>query len=158
MQPTGSALGFVRRSKRTQCQGLVRPAIGVEMYVELVREYRFEAAHFLPKVPEGHRCRRMHGHSFKIDVVIGGQADEESGFLIDFYDLDRVVQPVIDSLDHRLLNDIPGLENPTSERLCRHVYDRLAAQLPGLYSVTVWETTDSRSIYYGPQGPAQRRS
>lgn len=128
------------------------------MYVELVREYRFEAAHFLPKVPEGHRCRRMHGHSFKIDVVIGGQADEESGFLIDFYDLDRVVQPVIDSLDHQLLNDIPGLENPTSERLCRHIYDRLAAQLAGLYSVTVWETTDSRSIYYGPQGPAPRRS
>jgi 6-pyruvoyltetrahydropterin/6-carboxytetrahydropterin synthase len=128
----------------------------MSMYVELVREYRFEAAHFLPKVPDGHRCRRMHGHSFKIDVVIGGPTDEETGFLIDFYDLDRVVQPVIDSLDHRLLNEISGLENPTSELIGRHIYDRVAAALSGLVSVTVWETVDSRSIYYGPSGPVRR--
>jgi 6-pyruvoyltetrahydropterin/6-carboxytetrahydropterin synthase len=128
----------------------------MSMYVELVREYRFEAAHFLPKVPEGHRCRRLHGHSFKIDVVVGGEASEETGFLIDFYDLDRVVQPVIDALDHRLLNEITGLDNPTSERIGRYLYDRLAPDLAGLYSVTVWETVDSRSIYYGPRGPARR--
>ena len=126
------------------------------MYVELVREYRFESAHFLPKVPEGHRCRRMHGHSFKIDVVLGGPMNEESGFLIDFYDVDRVVQPVIDSLDHRLLNEIPGLENPTSEILARYVYDRVFPSLPGLCSVTVWETVDARCIYYGPNGRTPR--
>jgi 6-pyruvoyltetrahydropterin/6-carboxytetrahydropterin synthase len=127
------------------------------MYVELVREYRFESAHFLPKVPDKHRCRRMHGHSFKIDVVLGGEANEETGFLIDFYDLDRVVQPVIDSIDHRLLNEIPGLENPTSEVIARYVFDRIFPSLPGLCSVTLWETVDSRCIYYGPHGPVRNR-
>lgn len=121
------------------------------MYVELVREYRFESAHFLPKVPMGHRCRNIHGHSFKLDVTVGGEADEETGFLIDFFEMDQIVQPVVDALDHKLLNDIPGLENPTSEWLARYVYDRILPALPVLRSVTIWETTDSRCVYFGPR-------
>jgi len=117
--------------------------------VELVREYRFEAAHRLPKVPPGHRCARLHGHSYRIEVEVSGPVDEETGWLVDFYDMDRAVQPVIEELDHRLLNDIAGLENPTSERLCHYLWQRLSPALPGLSALTVWETVDSRCTYRG---------
>src|SRR5262245_46364975 len=115
--------------------------------VELFREYRFEAAHQLPKVPPGHRCARLHGHSYRVEVAVSGPLDVEAGWLIDFYDMDRVVQPLIDALDHQLLNDVAGLENPTSERLCQHLWRKLASSLPGLSVITVWETTDSRCTY-----------
>jgi 6-pyruvoyltetrahydropterin/6-carboxytetrahydropterin synthase len=85
--------------------------------VELCREYRFEAAHRLPRVPAGHRCARLHGHSYKVEIVIRGPVDAQTGWLIDFYDLDAAVGPIIDALDHRTLNDLPGLENPTCEVL-----------------------------------------
>lgn len=122
--------------------------------VELCREYRFEAAHQLPKVPAGHRCARLHGHSYKIEIFITGPTDEESGWLIDFYDLDRAVQPVVDALDHRLLNELPGLDNPTCERLCGWLWQRLATALPQLSAITVWETIDSRCTYRGPRRAA----
>lgn len=126
------------------------------MYAQLVREYRFEAAHFLPKVPIGHRCRNIHGHSFRVEVTVGGQADEETGFVLDFYDLDRIVGAVVDTLDHKLLNDLPGLENPTSEILARHLYEQIIPAVPGLISVTLWETQDARCVYFGPAGRATR--
>lgn len=122
-------------------------------YVELCREYRFEAAHRLPKVPPGHRCARLHGHSYKIEVFVFGPVDPETEWLIDFYDLDAAVAPIVDALDHRTLNEIDGLDNPTCERLCRWIWTRLAPSLPVLRAVTVWETIDARCTYYGPQGP-----
>lgn len=122
--------------------------------VELCREYRFEAAHQLPKVPAGHRCARLHGHSYKLEIFITGPTDAESGWLIDFYDLDRAVQPVVDALDHRLLNEIAGLDNPTCERLCSWLWQRLVPELPQLSAITVWETFDSRCTYRGPRRPA----
>ncbi len=118
--------------------------------VELSREYRFEAAHQLPKVPAGHRCSRLHGHSYKIEILVSGPMDEDSGWLIDFYDLDQAVQPLVEALDHRLLNEIEGLENPTCERLCSWVWRRLAPVLPQLAAVTIWETVDARCTYRGP--------
>lgn len=118
-------------------------------HVELVREYRFEAAHRLPKVPPGHRCARLHGHSYRIEVTVRGPVDEETGWLIDFYDMDQAVTPIILVLDHRLLNDIPDLENPTSERLCQYLWQRLRDALPGLSAITVYETVDSRCTYRG---------
>lgn len=118
--------------------------------VELCREYRFEAAHRLPKVPPGHRCARLHGHSYKLEICISGATDAESGWLLDFYDLDRAVQPIVDALDHQMLNDLEGLENPTCERLCSWIWQRLAPGLLQLDSITVWETLDSRCTYRGP--------
>ena len=123
--------------------------------VELCREYRFESAHQLPKVPVGHRCARLHGHSYKVEIFISGPTDEESGWLIDFYDLDHAVQPIVEALDHRLLNELPGLQNPTCERLCGWIWQRLAPALPQLSAITVWETVDSRCTYRGPRAAAR---
>jgi 6-pyruvoyltetrahydropterin/6-carboxytetrahydropterin synthase len=119
--------------------------------VELVREYRFESAHLLPRVPEGHKCRRLHGHSFKIEVAIAGPIDRETGWLLDFADIDQVVRPVVEELDHRYLNEIEGLENPTSEILARWLWHRVAPGLPGLTAVIVHETCNARCIYRGAE-------
>lgn len=124
-------------------------------WVELVREYRFEAAHQLPRVPPGHRCSRLHGHSYRVDVTVSGVMEEESGWVVDFYDMDHAVNPIVEALDHRFLNELPGLENPTSERLCLHLWRAIAPKLPGLSAITVWETHDSRCTYRGPLSPAR---
>ena len=86
------------------------------MKVELVKEYRFESAHRLPRVPPGHKCQRLHGHSFKIEIVVAGEVDPKTGWFIDYGELDRIWQPLHERLDHNYLNDIDGLDNPTSER------------------------------------------
>ena len=85
------------------------------MKAELIKTFRFEAAHSLEKLPEGHRCRRIHGHSYRLDVHVSGEVDVQSGMVIDFHDIQKVVKPLVEQLDHRLLNDVPGLENSTSE-------------------------------------------
>ncbi|MBK7585487.1 MAG: 6-carboxytetrahydropterin synthase QueD [Myxococcales bacterium] len=119
------------------------------MKVRLIREYRFEAAHRLPNVPEGHKCQRLHGHSFKIEIGIAGPVDPKTGWLLDFGDLDAVWAPIHDALDHRYLNDVAGLENPTSEVLARWLWERLKPTLPELVRVTVYETCDARCEYEG---------
>src|SRR5262245_21781950 len=87
--------------------------------VELTKEYSFEAAHRLPNVPKDHKCYRMHGHSFRVEIVVAGDIDPKTGWLVDFGDITAVVEPLLKSeLDHRSLNDVPGLQNPTSEMLC----------------------------------------
>ena len=117
--------------------------------VELVKDFRFEAAHFLPNVPEGHKCRRVHGHSFRGEVAVRGPIDARLGWVIDFADLKRAVDPLVDRLDHYLLNDIAGLENPTAEMLAIWIWRELAPQLPMLHRVTIEETCTSRCHYFG---------
>ncbi|WP_334149437.1 6-carboxytetrahydropterin synthase QueD [Hyphomicrobium sp.] len=108
--------------------------------VRITATYSFEAAHWLPHVPDGHKCKRMHGHNYKIEVAVRGPLDER-GFVVDYAELDAVVQPIIDRLDHRCLNDIPGLENPTSEILAIWLRDRIKASLPAFSpEIKVWET------------------
>jgi 6-pyruvoyltetrahydropterin/6-carboxytetrahydropterin synthase len=119
------------------------------MQIELHREYRFEAAHRLPRLPAEHKCHRLHGHSFRFEVMLVGDVDEATGFLIDFGDVDAIVEPVRNRLDHYFLNEIPGLENPTSEILARWLWRALAPSLPMLKSVTVAETCDARCVYRG---------
>jgi 6-pyruvoyltetrahydropterin/6-carboxytetrahydropterin synthase len=119
------------------------------MRVELVRDYRFEAAHRLPNLPEGHKCRRLHGHSFRFSVELAGEVDPRTGFLIDFGDVDVLVAPLVDKLDHYYLNEIEGLENPTSEVLAAWLWRRLRPTLPQLVAITVAETCDARCIYRG---------
>lgn len=119
------------------------------MRVSLTKSFNFEAAHWLPCFPEGHKCRRLHGHSFKVDIVVEGEVAPEKGYLVDFGDLKKVVGPVIDSLDHRLLNDIPGLENPTSEMIARWIWEQVADKVPLLSEVHVMETCTSGCGYRG---------
>ncbi len=116
---------------------------------EIFKEFRLEAAHLLPNVPEGHKCRRLHGHSFLVGVYVTGPVGGRSGWVMDFADLSAAWSPVHDQLDHRYLNEVPGLENPTSEVLARWVWDRLVVDLPGLSRVVVRETCTSGCEYRG---------
>jgi 6-pyruvoyltetrahydropterin/6-carboxytetrahydropterin synthase len=119
------------------------------MPIELVKDFRFEAAHWLPNVPEGHKCRRIHGHSFRGEVAVRGDIDPVTGWVIDFADLKRAVDPIVHQLDHYLLNEIEGLQNPTSEIVAMWIWSRLAPAIPGLHRVTIEETCTSRCHYYG---------
>jgi 6-pyruvoyltetrahydropterin/6-carboxytetrahydropterin synthase len=118
-------------------------------FVELVKDFRFEAAHFLPNVPEGHKCRRVHGHSFRGEVAVRGDVDPQTGWLIDFADLKKSVDPIVARLDHYFLNEIEGLENPTSELLAVWIWEHLAPNVPQLFRITIEETCTSRCHYYG---------
>lgn len=125
------------------------------MFVRLTKTFTFEAAHLLPNFPEGHKCRRLHGHSYRVDVHVTGPVDPHTGWVMDFGEIKKAAGPVFDELDHRLLSDVPGLENSTSEVLAKHIWDRIVAALPGLSAVTVWESDSSRCVYRGPrQSPA----
>jgi 6-pyruvoyltetrahydropterin/6-carboxytetrahydropterin synthase len=117
--------------------------------VRLVNEFRFEAAHRLPRVPAGHKCERLHGHSFKIELAIAGPVDPKTGWFIDFGIVNDAWQPLYDKLDHNYLNDVEGLENPTSENLAKWIWDRMKEKLPSLVRVTVFETCDARCEYEG---------
>ena len=119
------------------------------MNVRLVHEFRFEAAHRLPKVPEGHKCARLHGHSYKIELAVAGPVDANTGWFIDFATLYEAWAPLHDQLDHYYLNDVAGLENPTSEVLAHWLFTKLRAPLPSLERVTVYETCEARCEYEG---------
>ncbi len=119
------------------------------MQVELCRKYNFAAAHHLPAAPEGHKCRRLHGHSYEIEVAVRGSVDPTTGWLMDYGAIDERVRPVVAELHHRTLNDVPGLENATSEILCGWLWRRLAGELPGLHRVSVAETCAAACHYYG---------
>ena len=118
--------------------------------MEISKTFQLESAHWLPNVAEGHKCRRMHGHSFRIDVVVEGPLDPEQGWVMDFADIGAAFAPLFDVLDHRCLNEIDGLENPTSERLACWIWDRLKPNLAPLSRVVVHETCTSRYAYDGP--------
>ncbi|MCB1174583.1 MAG: 6-carboxytetrahydropterin synthase QueD [Leptospiraceae bacterium] len=118
--------------------------------VAICKQFRFEAAHYLPKVPEGHKCRRMHGHSWKFDVICRGPIDPDTGWFIDFGDISRVVKPIVEQyLDHYCLNDIQGLDNPTSEILCVWLWDKIKPDLPELAEIVVYETCTSSCTFSG---------
>jgi len=119
------------------------------MNVRLVHEFRFEAAHRLPKVPAGHKCSRLHGHSFKVELAVEGPVNEETGWFLDFAHLYAAWEPIYTEIDHNFLNDVPGLENPTSEVLARWLWNRLRPALPALVRVTVFETCNARCEYEG---------
>jgi 6-pyruvoyltetrahydropterin/6-carboxytetrahydropterin synthase len=117
--------------------------------MEIWKEFGFEAAHRLPNVPAGHQCARLHGHSFRVAVHVRGPLDPTLGWVMDFAELKAAWRPLDEALDHRYLNDVPGLENPTSEVLARWIWERLAPALPGLSQVVVRETCTSGCVYRG---------
>lgn len=119
------------------------------MKVRLSKTFDFEAAHDLPTFPEGHKCRRLHGHSFRFDVIAEGEVDPAKGYLIDYGDMKKVVDPIVRKLDHYYLNQIAGLENPTSENLAHWLWSNIRPHLPLLTKVIVYETCTSACEYCG---------
>lgn len=119
------------------------------MKIELRKSFQFEAAHLLPYLPESHKCRRLHGHSFRAEIVVAGECDEKLGWLMDYADITSAFKPLWEQLDHRYLNEVPGLENPTSENLARWIWERLQPRLPLLTEVIVAETCTARCVFRG---------
>lgn len=116
---------------------------------EIFKEFTFEAAHRLPHVPDGHKCGRLHGHSFRVALHVTGPVEPESGWLMDFGELKERFQPLYSRLDHHYLNEIEGLENPTSENIARWIWDEFKPIVPQLSQVVVNETCTSGAIYRG---------
>jgi 6-pyruvoyltetrahydropterin/6-carboxytetrahydropterin synthase len=119
-------------------------------FMELEKTFQFEAAHMLPRLPEGHKCRRLHGHSFQVTLTLRGPLDPEKEWVMDYALVKEAAGPVIDQLDHQYLNEIEGLANPTSENIALWIWDHLHDQLP-LTKVHVRETCNSACIYRGPK-------
>lgn len=117
------------------------------MYIYNV--FHLECARRLPHLPAEHPCSRVHGHSFRVEVQVSGPLDEKLGWVLDFAEVDEAWAPVKGALDHRYLNDVPGLANPTSERMAVWIWDRLKPVLPGLSKITIQETATSGCVYTG---------
>jgi 6-pyruvoyltetrahydropterin/6-carboxytetrahydropterin synthase len=115
----------------------------------IFKSFGFESAHFLPKVPPGHKCGRMHGHSFRCEVGVEGPLGADTGWVMDYADVKAACKPLEETLDHRLLNEVAGLENPTSEVIAKWIWDRLKPALPGLAVVVLHETCTARCEYRG---------
>lgn len=113
----------------------------------ITKSFTFDAAHWLPAVPDEHKCRRLHGHTYRLVVALEGDLDPKLGWVVDYGDVSRVVDPVVRELDHNCLNDIPGLENPTAEILAAWLYRRLIPDLPQLTEVTISETPRTTAVY-----------
>ena len=118
--------------------------------MDIFRIFHLQCARRLPGLPDAHPCSRLHGHSFRVELTVTGELDPELGWVMDFADLDKAWQSIHALLDHRYLNDIAGLENPTSENLARWVWSALQTLLPQLSKVSVMESHDSGCIYHGP--------
>jgi 6-pyruvoyltetrahydropterin/6-carboxytetrahydropterin synthase len=117
--------------------------------MQIFKEFTFEAAHRLPHVPPEHKCARLHGHSFMLALHVRGPLDHHYGWIMDFSEIKSAFQPLYDQLDHHFLNEIPGLDNPTSENIARWIWTHLKSRLPELSQVTVRETCTSGCIYSG---------
>jgi 6-pyruvoyltetrahydropterin/6-carboxytetrahydropterin synthase len=117
--------------------------------MQINKVFHIEAAHRLPNLPADHKCSRLHGHSFRVEIHIEGDVDPELGWVMDFADLKQAFHPLYDQLDHHYLNEVPGLENPTSENLACWIWERLQPELPLLSKVVVAETCTSACVYTG---------
>jgi len=119
--------------------------------VEIFREFTFDAAHHLGHLPEGHKCARVHGHTYRLVVHVEGPVAGPVGWVVDFAEVKRHVEAVLEPLDHHLLNDVPGLEQPTTERIAEWTWRHLEPRLPGLSKIVLWENRNSGCIYRGPE-------
>jgi 6-pyruvoyltetrahydropterin/6-carboxytetrahydropterin synthase len=121
--------------------------------MELRKTFQFEAAHLLPRLPKSHKCRRLHGHSFQVEIAIEGPCDEKLGWVMDYAAITDAFKPIWKRLDHFYLNEIPGLENPTSENIALWIWAKLKPRLPLLTEVAVAETCTARCVYRGVDTP-----
>lgn len=120
--------------------------------MDIFKSFTLESAHRLPNVPEGHKCARVHGHSFRVELHVSGPVDPHLGWVMDFAEIKQVFEPLFQRLDHRYLNDVPGLENPTSENLGRYIWRELKPALPLLARVVVHETCTSGAVVTSDEG------
>ena len=119
------------------------------MHARLTKDFTFEAAQTLPLAPEGHKCRNMHGHSFKVEVSVEGEVDRATGWVYDHAEIGAAMKPLIAQLDHSYLNEVAGLENPTIENMAAWFWEKLAPQCPGLCEIVIHETPTARCVYRG---------
>lgn len=117
--------------------------------MKITQAFTFEAAHRLPRVPETHRCFRMHGHSYRVELCLEGPVDPVTGFVVDFFDVEAAFGPLLRRLDHHCLNDIEGLENPTAETIAAWIWERIKPDLPQVATVRVFETPQCWAEYEG---------
>lgn len=117
------------------------------MKIQLKQQFHIESARHLPRLPKSHPCSRMHGHSFKVTLHLVGELNQELGWLRDFNDIKTMAKPLLNEIDHRVLNDVPGLENPTSENLAIWIYKHLIGKIPELKMVSISETPDTECSY-----------
>ncbi len=117
--------------------------------MDIYKKFSFDSAHYLPNLPEDHKCKRMHGHTFNVEIHITGNINQEIGWIMDFSEIKTICDPVIEKLDHRVLNDIKGLNNPTSENLAKWIWEKVKPQLSGLKKIIVSETCSTGCIYRG---------
>ncbi|HLH53108.1 MAG TPA: 6-carboxytetrahydropterin synthase QueD [Verrucomicrobiae bacterium] len=122
--------------------------------MELRKTFQFEAAHLLPGLPKSHKCRRLHGHSFQAEIVVAGDLDPKLGWVMDYADITKAFKPLWEKLDHRYLNEVLGLENPTSENIAIWIWKGLKPRLPLLVEVVVAETCTAKCVYRGEPGRA----
>lgn len=115
----------------------------------IFKQFTFDSAHFLPMVPETHKCREIHGHTYKLTVFIEGPVDEKSGWVVDFGDLKHVVCEIVEKVDHKFLNKVDGLENPTCELLAIWFWNKIKPAIPQLKRIELYETPTSGVIYEG---------
>jgi 6-pyruvoyltetrahydropterin/6-carboxytetrahydropterin synthase len=145
-----------RKEAKTQSNDSLRPGTfvpslksGRQIFMELRKTFQFEAAHLLPRLPKAHKCRRLHGHSFKVEIAVAGECDPKLGWVMDYADISAAFKPLWEKLDHRYLNEIAGLENPTSENVAVWIWNKLKPRLPMLTEVVVAETCTARCVYRG---------
>ncbi len=119
--------------------------------MDIYKRFHIEAAHRLPNVPEGHKCARLHGHSFEVDIYVSGPLNPELGWVMDFADLKAAFEPLYVQMDHNYLNELPGLENPTSENMAHWIWQKLKPELPLLSRIVIRETCNSGVDYRGDQ-------
>ncbi len=117
--------------------------------MEIFKEFTFDAAHFLPNVPDGHKCFQMHGHTYKVKLAVSGEVDPHLGWVIDFGDIKVAFKPLLEQMDHHVLNEIKGLENPTAEHIAIWIWRKLKPILPQLSLVEIYETPTSGCIFRG---------
>jgi 6-pyruvoyltetrahydropterin/6-carboxytetrahydropterin synthase len=146
-QRSSALLSFSRDSYLQT--GKMPPFARPDGSVEIFKEFTFESAHRLPHVPEGHKCGRLHGHSFRVAIYLEGEVDARTGWIRDFSEIKQIFKPIYDRLDHNYLNDLPGLENPTSENLAKWVWQELKPLLPELSRIRIHETCTSGCEYRG---------
>ncbi|MDQ0392679.1 6-carboxytetrahydropterin synthase QueD [Labrys monachus] len=117
--------------------------------MKITQAFTFEAAHRLPNVPPTHRCSRMHGHSYRVELCLQGPVDPHTGFVVDFFDVEAAFGPLLARLDHHCLNEIEGLANPTAENIAVWIWDRVKPLLPAVAAVRVYETAQCWAEYEG---------
>ncbi len=128
---------------------LISPDIEYLIKMIVFKQFTFDSAHFLPHVPDGHKCKEIHGHTYRLTVFLEGEPDPQLGWVMDFAEISKVIDPIVKEIDHKFLNNIEGLENPTCELMAVWLWKKIKPQVPLLKKIELNETPTSGTIYEG---------